>query len=95
MLLDNICVRVRARVDYYPCYNKAWSIVESEFLIWANIYFWIDFWIDNSLFDWCHELSLEIWICLFDYDHMKLWYVSQNTHANKVMLIFVHIVFES
>jgi len=28
MLLDNIYV------DYYPCYDKAWSIVESEFLIW-------------------------------------------------------------
>jgi hypothetical protein len=32
MLLDNIYV------DYYPCYDKAWSIVESEFLIWTSIY---------------------------------------------------------
>jgi hypothetical protein len=28
MLIDNIYV------DYYPCYDKAWSFVESEFLIW-------------------------------------------------------------
>jgi hypothetical protein len=27
MLLENIYV------DYYPCYDKTWSIVESEFLI--------------------------------------------------------------
>jgi hypothetical protein len=33
MLFDNIYV------DYYPCYDKAWSIVEFEFLIWTNIYF--------------------------------------------------------
>ena len=31
--------------------------------------FWIDFWIDSSSFDWCHELSFEIWICLLDYDY--------------------------
>jgi len=33
MLLDNIYV------DYYSCYDEAWSIVEYEFLIWTNIYF--------------------------------------------------------
>jgi hypothetical protein len=25
---------------------------------------------------------------------MNLWYVSQNTHANRVMLVFVHVVSE-
>jgi len=25
---------------------------------------------------------------------MNLWYVSQNTHANRVVLVFVHIVSE-
>ena len=34
MLLDNIYIYY-----YYPCYDKAWSIVESEFLILTNIYF--------------------------------------------------------
>jgi hypothetical protein len=63
MLLDNIYV------DYYPCYDKAWSIIESEFFDMNQYIFWIDFWIDSSSFDWCHELSLEIWICLFDYDY--------------------------
>jgi hypothetical protein len=77
--------------DYFSCYDKIWSIVETEFLIWVNIYFWIDFWIDSFSFDWCHELSLGIWICLFDYD-INLWYVSQNTYVNKVVLVFVHIV---
>jgi len=33
MFLDNIYV------DYYSCYDKAWSIVEYKFLIWTNIYF--------------------------------------------------------
>jgi hypothetical protein len=77
--------------DYFSCYDKIWSIVETEFLIWVNIYFWIDFWIDSFSFDWYHELSLGIWICLFDYD-INLWYVSQNTYVNKVVLVFVHIV---
>ena len=37
---------------------------------------------------------VEIWICLFDYD-INLWYASQNTHANRAMLVFVHIVYET
>ena len=60
------------------------------FLIWAHICLWID----SSSFDWYHELSLEIWICLFDYK-IYLWYASQNTHANRVVLAFVHIVSET
>ena len=69
-------------------------IVESEFLIWATIYFWNDFWTDNFSFNRCHELNLEIWICLFDYD-MNIWYASQNTYVNRVTLVFVHIVSET
>ena len=59
-------------------------------MIWAYICLWID----SSSFDWYHELSLEIWICLFDYK-IYLWYASQNTHANRVVLAFVHIVSET
>jgi hypothetical protein len=36
-MLDNIYV------DYYPYFDKAWSIVESEFLIWTNIYFELNY----------------------------------------------------
>jgi hypothetical protein len=32
-------------------------------------------------------------IYLFDYD-MTTWHVSQNTHAKRGMLIFVHIIFD-
>jgi hypothetical protein len=57
--------------------------------------FWIDFWINRSSFDWCHELS---WTLRYEYVffimNMNLWYVSQNTHANRVVLVFVHIVSE-
>ena len=66
-------------------------------MIWAYICLWIV----SSSFDWYHELSLEIWtclfeiwICLFDYK-IYLWYASQNTHANRVVLAFVHIVSET
>jgi hypothetical protein len=82
-------------VVYYRCYDKVWSIIESKFLIWAHIYFWIDLRIDSFSFDWCHELSLEIWIYLFDYDDINLWYVSQNTHVNRLVLVFVHNVSET
>ena len=51
-------------------------------------------WIDSCSFVWCHELSLEIWICLFD-NNIYLPYASQNTHANRVVLAFVHIVSET
>jgi len=78
-------------VEYYFCYDKKWSIIKSKFLIWTNIFFWIDFWVESSSFDWCYKLCLEIWISLFDYD-MNLWYASQNTHANNAVLVFVHIV---
>ena len=38
--------------------------------------FWIDFWIDSFSFDWC---SLEIWICLFDYDYELMVCQSEYT----------------
>ena len=34
-----------------------------------------------------------MWICLFYYD-MNIWYADQNTYANRVVLVFVHIVYE-
>jgi hypothetical protein len=37
MLFDN------KYVDYCSCYDKAWSIVKSEFLIWTIIYFELTF----------------------------------------------------
>jgi hypothetical protein len=63
MLLDNIYV------DYYPCYDKHDQLLNPNYWYEPVYIFWIDFWIDSSSFDWCHELSLEIWICLFDYDY--------------------------
>ena len=27
---------------------------------------------------------------MFDYD-INIWYASQNTHANRIVLVFVHI----
>jgi hypothetical protein len=38
------------------------------------------------------------WALRYEYVYlimiMNLWYVSQNTHANRVVLVFVHIVSE-
>jgi hypothetical protein len=34
------------------------------------------------------------YVCLIMIMIMNLWYVSQNTHANRVVLVFVHIVSE-
>ena len=62
MLLDNIYL------DYYP-YDKSMISYWIWILDMNQYIFWIDFWIDSSSLDWCHELSLEIWICLFDYDY--------------------------
>jgi hypothetical protein len=87
MLFDNIYF------DYYPYYDKAWSIVKSEFLIWTSIYFEL-----NSELIAPHLIYVMSWalrykcVCLIVI--MNLWYVSQNTHANRVVLVFVHIVFE-
>ena len=87
MLLDNIYV------NYYPCYDKSWSIVESEFLIWTSIYFEL-----NSELIAHHLIDVMSWalrceyVCLIMI--MNLWYASQNTHANRVVLVFVHIVSE-
>jgi hypothetical protein len=39
-------------------------------------------------------LSLEMWIYLFHYD-MNIWYASHNTYSNRVVLVFVHIVYET
>jgi hypothetical protein len=81
MLLDNIYV------NYYPCFDKAWSIVESEFLIWTSIYFELKA---------PHLIDVMSWALRYEYVClimiMNLWYDSQNTHANRVVLVFVHIV---
>ena len=87
MLLDNIYV------DYYPCFDKAWSIVESEFLIWTSVYFEL-----NSKLIAPHLIDVmswalryeDVWLIMI----MNLWYTSQNTYANRVVLVFVYIVSE-
>ena len=60
-------------------YDKAWSIVEFELLIWTNIYFEL---IAPYLID------VMIWALRYEYVRlimiMNLWYASQNTHANMV-----------
>jgi len=87
MLLDNIYV------DYYPCYDKVWSIVKSEFLIWTSIYFEL-----TSELITPYLIDVMSWALRYEYVClimiMRLWYVSQNTHANRVVLVFVHIVSE-
>jgi len=87
MLFDNIYV------DYYLCYDKAWSIVESEFLIWTSIYSEL-----TSGLIALHLIDVMSWALRYEYVClimiMNIWYVSQNTHANRVVLVFVHIVFE-
>jgi len=96
MLLDIyicVCVCVCVCVNYYPCYDKAWSIVESEFLIWTNIYF--EF---TSELIAPHLIDVMSWALRYEYVYlimiMNLWYTSQNTYANRVVLVFVHIVSE-
>ena len=83
MLLDNIYV------DYYPCYDKVWSIVKSEFLIWTSIYFEL-----NSELIAPHLIDVMSWALRYEYVClimiMNLWYVSQNTHANRVVLVCAH-----
>jgi len=86
-------------VDYYPCYDKVWSIVEYEFLIWTNIYFKL-----TSELIAPHLIDVMSWALRYEYVClimimiiiiiMNLWYASQNTHANRVVLVFVHIVSE-
>jgi len=89
MLLDNIYIYV----DYYPCYDKTLSIVESEFLIWTNIYFELTSeLITPHLIDVMSSALRYEYVCLIMI--MNLWYVSQNTHANRVVLVFVHIISE-
>jgi hypothetical protein len=89
MLLD-----IYIYVDYYPYYDKAWSIVESEFLIWTNIYFEL-----TSKLIAPHLIDVMSWALRYEYVCLimiiNLLYASQNTHANKVVLVFVHIVSES
>jgi hypothetical protein len=45
-----------------------------------------------------HLIDVTSWALRYEYVClimiMNLWYVSQNTHANRVVLVFVHIVFE-
>ena len=88
MFLDNIYV------DYYPCYDKTWSIVESEFLIWTSIYFELTSELIAHLIDVMSWALRYEYVCLIMIMIMNLWYVSQNTYANKVVLVFVHIVSE-
>ena len=87
MFLDNI------HVDYYPCYDKAWSIVKSEFFIWTGIYFGL-----TSKLIAPHLIDVMSWALRYEYVClimiMNLWYVSQNTYANRVVLVFVHILYE-
>jgi hypothetical protein len=60
-------------VDYYPCYDKSWSIVESEFLIWTNIYFEL---ISELIAP--HLIDVMSWAlryeCLFNYDYEPMIY---------------------
>ena len=84
MLLDNIYA------DYYPYFDKAWSIVESKFLIWTSIYFELTSELIAHLIDVMSWALRYEYVCLIMI--MNLWYVSQNTHANRVVLVFVHIV---
>jgi len=45
-----------------------------------------------------HLIDVMSWALIYEYVClimiMNLWYVSQNTHANRVVLVFVHIVSE-
>ena len=45
-----------------------------------------------------HLIDVMSWALRYEYVRlimiMNLWYVSQNTHANRVVLVFVHIVSE-
>jgi len=45
-----------------------------------------------------HLIDVMSWVLIYEYIClimiMNLWYVSQNTHANRVVLVFVHIVSE-
>jgi len=86
MLFDNIYV------DYYPYYDKAWSIVESEFLIWTTIFELTSELIAPHLIDVMSWALRYEYVCLIMI--MNLWYVSQNTHANMVVLVFMHVVSE-
>ena len=55
--------------------------------------FWSEFWIDAP-----HLIDVMSWALRYEYVClimiMKLWYASQNTHVNKEVLVFVHIVSE-
>jgi len=67
ILLDNIYV------DYYLCYDKAWSIVEYEFLIWISIYFEL-----TSELITPHLIDVMSWALKYEYVYlimiMNLWY---------------------
>jgi hypothetical protein len=45
-----------------------------------------------------HLIDVMSWALRYEYVCLimiiNLWYASQNTHANKVVLVFVHIVSE-
>ena len=56
MFFDNIYVA------YYPCYDKAWSIVESEFLIWTTIYVEL-----TSELIASHLINVMSWVLRYEY----------------------------
>jgi hypothetical protein len=62
-------------------------------LIWTSIYFEL-----TSGLIAPHLIDVMNWALRYEYVClimiMNLWYVSQNTHANRVVLVFVHIVSE-
>ena len=87
MLLDNI------HVDYYPCYDKAWSIVEFEFFIWTSIYFGLTYkLIAPHLID-VMSWAL-IWVCLFDYDYEPCCYPFLGSHKKKIENEKIQKIFE-
>jgi len=68
--------------------------IQSEFLIWTNIYFEL-----TSELIAPHLIDVISWALRYEYVWlimiMNLWDASQNTHANRLVLVFVHIVFET
>jgi hypothetical protein len=62
-------------------------------LIWTSIYFEL-----TSELIAPHLIDVMSWALRYEYVClimiMNLWYISQNTHANRVVLVFMHIVSE-
>jgi len=88
MLLDNIYV------DYYPCYDKHDQLLNPNYW-YEPVYIYSEL---TSKLIAPHLIDVMSWalrneyVCLIMI--MNLWYVSQNTHANRVVLVFVYIASE-